>query len=240
MLIALEVGGHVLASHCPREFISEMGGVSTIERVIFALFGLLMAFTISRGVSRLNEGRKLVAEEVNAIETAYLRVQLVSEGAQPALRELFHQYVDARLEIYRKLPKQELAGPEMRAYRNLQKEIWTESVAAIRLPNSDPAAGSLLLPAVNNMINISATLTMSLQTRPPRIVYAYLFGLGLICSVLMGYRTASGRLRRCFHIIGFTVINVFALYIALEYPRRALIHLEFADQRLVKIRDSMK
>jgi uncharacterized membrane protein YedE/YeeE len=217
-----------------------MGDVPRVERAILILFALLMAFTFSRAVSRFNEGRMLVAEEVNAIETAYLRVQLVSEGAQPALRGLFRQYVDARLGIYHNLPRNELAGPEMRAYRKLQKEIWTESVAAIRLPNSDPAAGSLLLPAVNNMINVSTTLTMSLQSRPPEIVYAFLFGLGLICSVLMGYRTARGRLRRWFHIIVFTVIIVFALYTALEYPRRALIHLEFADQRLVKIRDGMK
>lgn len=217
-----------------------MGNVSTVERAILVFYAVLMAFTFSRAVSRFNEGRTLVADEVNAIETADLRVQLLSEGVQPALRELFRQYVDARLEIYRKVPTKELAGPEMRAYRRLQKEIWTESVAAIRLPNSDPAAGLLLLPAVNNMISSSTTLTMSLQSHPPRIVYALLFGLGLICSILIGYRRASGRLRRWFYIIGFTVINVLVLYIAVEYPRKALINLEFADQRLVKIRDGIK
>ena len=128
----------------------------------------------------------------------------------------------------------------MRAYRRFQKEIWTESVVAVRLPKSDPAAGLLLLPAVNNMISSSTTLTMSLQSRPPRIVYALLFGLGLICSVLIGYRTASGRLRRWFYIVGFTVINVLVLYIALEYPQTALINLKVADQQLVKIRDGIK
>jgi hypothetical protein len=223
-----------------REAISEMDDVPTIERAIFVLFALLMIFTISRAVSRFNEGRTLVAEEASAIETAYLRVQVVSDGAQPALRELFRQYVDARLETYRKLPNKEVAGPEMGTYRKIQREIWAESVAATRLPNSDPAAASLLLPAVNNMINISTTLAMSLQRRAPGTVYALLFGLGLICSVLMGYRTASGRLRRWFHIMGFTAINVFTLYIALEYPRTDLIHLEFPNQRLVKIRDGMK
>jgi hypothetical protein len=217
-----------------KEAISEMGEFPITERAIFVLFALLMAFTFSRAVARFNEGRTLATEEIGAIETAYLRVQLVSERSQPALRKLFRQYVDARLEFYR------VDGPQINTYRKIQTEIWAESVAAVRLPNSDPNAAVLLLPAVNNMIDISNTVIMSLQSYPPRIVYALLFSLGLICSVLIGYRTASGRLRRWFHIIGFTIICVFAIYIALEYPRKALIHLEFADQRLVKIRDAMK
>ena len=50
--------------------------LGTIEGAIFALFGLLMAFTFSGAASRFNERRMLIAEEANSIETAYLRLSL--------------------------------------------------------------------------------------------------------------------------------------------------------------------
>ena len=70
-----------------------MGNVSIVERAILVFYAVLMAFTFSRAVSRINEGQTLVAEEVNAIETADSRAQLLAEEVQPALRELFRQDV---------------------------------------------------------------------------------------------------------------------------------------------------
>ena len=209
---------------------------------MFALFGLMVAFTFSGAATRFSEKRMLIAEEVNAIETAYLRLRLVPQEAQSALQELFRQYLDSRLETYRKLPNMEAAKPEMAKSKKLQEEIWTEAVAATQLPKSHPDAGKLLLPALNNMIDISTTRAMALQTHPPRIVYALLFGLGLICSLLAGYRMSSAQHRSWLHIFGFTVITVIIVYVMLdaEYPRAGLIRLETADQLLVDLRDGMK
>lgn len=115
-------------------------------------------------------------------------------------------------------------------------------MAATLLPNSHVDAGKLLLPALNNMIDMSTTRTMALQIHPLRIVYALLFGLGLICSLLAGYRMATGRRRSWLHIFGFTVITVIIAYVILdvEYPRSGLIRLEASDQLLVQVREAMK
>jgi len=51
--------------------------------------------------------------------------------------------------------------------KRIQEQIWTGAVAATRLPSSHPAAGWLLLPALNNMIDITTTRTMALQMHPP-------------------------------------------------------------------------
>jgi hypothetical protein len=135
----------------------------------------------------------------------------------------------------------EAARMEMTKSKNIQEEIWTEAVAATRLPNSHVDAGKLLLPALNNMIDITTTRTMALQVHPPRIIHVLVFGLGLICSLLAGYRMAGGH-RSWLHILGFTVITVIIVYVMLdvEYPRAGLIRLESADQLLVDLRASMK
>ena len=93
----------------------------------------------------------LLAEEVNRIEPAYLRLHLLSPDARPALHELFGRYVESRLETYRSLPNMAEAEKEMANSKKIQEEIWTEAVAATRLPESHPSAGLLLLPALNNM-----------------------------------------------------------------------------------------
>jgi Ca2+/Na+ antiporter len=126
--------------------------------------------------------------------------------------------------------------------KKIQEEIWTEAVAATRLPDSHPSAGLLLLPALNNMIDIATTRTMALQIHPPRIIYALLFSLGLICSLLAGFRMSSGQHRSWLHILGFTALTVIIVYVMLdvEYPRAGLIQLESADQMLLNLRENMK
>lgn len=240
MLTLLELGRRLGVRRRPKESEGERGSLGTIEGAVFALFGLLMAFTFSGAALRFNEKRMLIAEEANTIETAYLRLQLVPE-VRPQLQQLFRRYVDSRIETYRSLPNMEAARLEMATSKSLQEAIWTEAIAATRLPDSHPAAAWLLLPALNNMIDITTTRTMALQAHPPRIIYVLLLSLGLICSLLVGYRMAGGQSRSWLHLLSFTVITVIVVYVMLdiEFPRAGLIRLETADQVLLELRDHM-
>jgi len=242
MLCLLEFGRRFGVRRRPKESEGERGGLGTVEGAVFALFGLMMAFTFSGAASRFNEKRMLIAEEVNCIETAYLRLHLLSQQSQPALQELFRRYLDSRLETYRRLPNMAAAEMEMANSKRIQEEVWTEAIAATRLPDSHASSGLLLLPALNNMFDIATTRTMALQLHPPKIIYALLFGLGLICSLLAGYRMSSGQYRSWLHISAFAVITVIIVYVILdvEYPRAGLIRLQANDQLLVNLRESMK
>jgi len=241
MMIMLETGRRLGLSRRPKESEGERGDLGPIEGAVFALFGLLVAFTFSGAESRFNEKRMLIAEEVNTIETAYLRLHLLPREAQFPLQELFRRYVDSRLETYRRLPNMKLAEQEMTKSKELQEKIWAQAVTATQLPNCHPDAGKLLLPSLNDMIDITTTRTMALQIHPPRIIYTLMFGLGIICSLLAGYRMASGQHRSWQHILGFTVFTVIIIYVILdvEYPRAGLIRLESGDQLLVQVRNNM-
>src|SRR6476659_6351344 len=71
------------------------------EGAVMALLGLFLAFTFSGAGNRFDERRHLVIEETNAIGTAWLRIDLLPADAQPVVRGLFREYLDARLETYR-------------------------------------------------------------------------------------------------------------------------------------------
>ena len=53
-----------------------MTGLTTVEGAVFALIGLLLAFTISGALQRFDERRQLVIQEANAASTAHDRLAL--------------------------------------------------------------------------------------------------------------------------------------------------------------------
>ena len=242
MLLMLEAGRRLGTKRRARETDGERASLGTIEGAVFALFGLVVAFTFSGAASRFNEKRALIAVESNSIETAYLRLQLLSEKARPELQELFRRYLETRLETYRRLPDMEAARVEIAESKKIQREIWNKAVAATQSSGSHPDAGKLLLPALNDMIDITTTRGMALQNHPPNIIYALLFSLGLICSVLAGYRMANGQHRSWLHIMSFALITVIVVFVIIdvEYPRAGLIRLHQFDQALRDVQEAME
>lgn len=168
MLICLEVGRRLGARALARDP-QLMSTHSSVDGAIFALYGLLLAFTFSGAPGRLDARRKLIADEANAISAAYLRVDLVTAESQPALREQFRQYLDSRLAAYRKLPDIEAAKAELSKSTRMQTEIWAQAVAASRSAAGHPEAGKLLLPALNQMFDVANTRTMATRIHPPPI-----------------------------------------------------------------------
>lgn len=242
MLVCLEIGRQIGKRRRVNEPDEDHAGIGTVQGAIFALFGLLVAFTFSGAASRFDSRRELINQEANTIGTAYLRLDLLPPGSQPGLRELFRNYVDSRLEVYRRLPDVTSAKEALAHSATIQHEIWTRAIAASHLPDSHPDGAKLLLPVLNEMIDITTTRTMAARIHPPMVIFFLLFVLALGCSLLAGYGMAASKRRNWVHIIGFVTLVTVAIYTILdiEYPRRGLIQVSAYDQVLVELRDSMK
>ena len=242
MLTLLEVGRRIGARRLAEDPKGAEVGVGAVDGAVFALLGLLIAFTFSGAASRFDTRRQLIIEETNDVGTAYLRLDLLPVDAQPGLREKFRQYLDARLEVYRKIPDMAAVNEEMAKANRLQVEIWRQSVAASRAPGAAAAAPLLLLPALNAMIDITTTRTMAMQIHPPVVIFALLFGLALASSLLVGYGMATSKTRNWLHMLGLAFVMAVSVYVILdiEYPRLGFIRVDSFDQALVELRESMK
>jgi hypothetical protein len=218
-----------------------VAGTGVVEGAVFALLGLLIAFTFSGAASRFDERRKLIVEEANAIGTAYLRLDLLPPAAQPDLRESFRRYLDTRLAAYRALPDLAKAEAELARAAGMQQEIWKKSLAAAA--GSQPAT-MLLLPALNEMFDITTTRTMAAKMHPPTVIFALLCGLALLSALLAGYAAAAGgtKARNWVHTTVFALTLAGAVYVILdiEFPRVGLIRVDAFDQVLVDLRQSMR
>jgi hypothetical protein len=216
-------------------------GTSTIQAAVFALLGLLLGFTFANGISHLDQRRLLIIQESNAIGTAYLRVDLLPANQQQEMRGLFRQYLDARLDVYEKLPDLMAAKESLQRAAQLQQEIWSRAIAGSR---EDPTqnVARLLLPALNEMIDVTTSRTIALHTHLPPLIFGLSISVALLSGLIAGYDTARRKSRSWFHgllyamVISITIFTV----LDLDYPRFGLIRLTAADNALTQLRDSIR
>lgn len=241
MLWLLEWGRRIGTRRLANDSEGARTGTGAVDGAVFALLGLLIAFTFSGAAARFDTRRQLVVEEANSIGTAWLRLDVLPAEAQPALRGLFRQYVDSRLEVYRRLPDLNAARAELDRSIQMQGEIWRLAVAGCQTAEGQRVA-MLVLPALNEMFDIVTTRTMAGQTHPPAVIFVMLGVLSLCSALLAGFGMAGGRQRSWVHILAFTLILATTVYVILdlEFPRIGLIRVDAADALLVDLRQGMK
>jgi hypothetical protein len=237
--ICLEVGFR-LGSYVAKKIEGAHEGTSTIQAAVFALLGLLLGFTFANGISHLDQRRQLIVQESNAIGTAYLRLDLLPANQQPEMRNLFRQYLNARLNLYENLPDVAAARDDLQKATQLQQEIWSRAVAGSR-DDSTQNVARLLLPALNDMIDLTTSRTIALHTHLPSLIFGLSISVALLSGLLAGYDMARRKTRNWFHgllyamVISITIFTV----LDLDYPRFGLIRLTAADNAMTELRDSI-
>ncbi len=239
MVACFDIGQRLGASAAKKE--GGKVGLGAIEGAIFALLGLLIAFTFSGAASRFENRRHLIVEEANDIGTAYLRIELLPAETQPEMRELFRRYVDARLSVYKHVYDLSVARAELARSQELQTEIWSKSVAAAGQSNTT-AASMLLLPALNAMFDITTVRMGATEDHPPIEIFMMLGLIALASAGMAGYQLAGAQRRTIKHIIGYVLILSISIYVILdlEFPRLGLIRVDHFDHYLVDVRNTMK
>lgn len=240
MYLMLEAGRWLGGRHLTKGQHLLKESLSVIDGPIFALFGLLVAFTFSSSLSHYDERRKLIIEEANDIGTAYLRLDLLPSAERLALQDLFRSYADSRIKTYALFPDLTAVIEEYSHSQELQGKIWRDSVAAAHKTDS-VLAGMQLLPALNAMIDITNTRAAWLQMHPPAVIFLMLVMMALVTAILAGYQMAATPNRCWLHITMFVVAITVTCYVIvdIEYPRVGLIRTEAADALLRDVRAEM-
>jgi len=242
MLLVLETGRRIgKRYYSMEESDHHRGNRILVESAIYGLLGLLIAFTVSGAANRFDARRTLTVQEANAIGTAYLRLDLLPAAAQPELRRKFRRYAEARLAVFRLLPDFEASNAETIRANELQRSIWNEVIAA--LPGVPQSATLMLLPALNEMFDITSSRAIAGQAHTPLVILCALAVLALFCCLLAGYGLAGENpLGSALRMIGFALIVTLTIFVILDldYPRVGLIRLDYADQALIDVLAGMR
>jgi hypothetical protein len=242
MLLFFELGRRVGISRLARDPELVTKGAGPVEAGVFGLLGLLLAFAFSGAASRFEDRRHMVTDEANAIGTAYLRLDVVPAEAQLELRQLFRRYLELRIETYQKWDDVAVTDAKLAEGEAVQKQIWAAAVSACQRPDATGFAPVVLLPALNQMIDITTTRSVARLNHPPKVIYFVLAGLALISALLVGHVASLGKGRDWFHLLLFaiTMSLTFYLILDLEFPRMGLIRMDASDQTMIALRKLMQ
>lgn len=210
--------------------------VQVAEAAVFALLGLMVAFSFSGAYERFEARKIYIIDEANAIDTAFMRLDLLAPDTRPALRQSFREYLDTRLAAYKHLPDFESSSVEYAKSLRLKQQIWDQTIAACHVTDSQVAT-QLVIESVNTMFEIANTRYAIKNIHPPLAVFCMLLGLAFLSAFLAGYCTAKDKVKQLIYVLAYLVIITLIIYIILdlEFPRVGMIHVNSFDSILVDI-----
>lgn len=212
---------------------------NTLKGSIFALVALLLAFSFSATSNRYDMRQRLVLDQANAVGTAYLRAGLLGDFSGAKIRDILHEYVDVRLENFRAGYHTEQSMRLQMRIDQLMNELWDQ----VELENSqDPESvrTSLIVPAVNEVIDLSSTRTWANRNHLPDPVLALLLGSVIISSLLLGHSSGQTAQRHPGLWLASNVVLALVLYVVLDFdrPKRGMILIDQAP--LIELQASLK
>lgn len=210
--------------------------------VVYALLGLMIAFTFSAATSRFDEHRDLILKEANSIGTSYLRIDLLPAEFQPELRPLYHDYTRNRIDTYQTISTDINQALKMNAQGlAIQQEIWQKTVAA-SLASRNPATQTVVINALNDMIDVANERLAALRKRPPKIIFMMLFALSAIAAALAGYKLAEKPKLPRVQVTIFALALAGTMYVVsdLGLPRIGFFTIEATDLLLEETLKGMR
>jgi hypothetical protein len=241
MLLFLELGRRVGIAQMEKRGDASRTGVGKADAPVYALLALLIGFTFSGAGARFDHRRELVSQQVNAVSTAWDRIEALPAAAQPDIRAGVRRYVDALLATYRSEPTRAEALRESAEVSRARGELWSRAVS-VSLTAEGEKARMLLLPSMNEMFDAAESELLARRIHPPRLIFVMLGISALAGALFAGYGLASGPARNWMYMIGIAATVAIAMYaiVELEYPRLGLVRVDATDQALTDLRATMQ
>jgi len=185
------------------------------------LLAFMLAFTFSMASSRYDTRRHLIRDEANAIQTAYLRADFVSEPRRTEIQRLLREYVDVRLAGVRQPdPRPAIARSE-----EIHHQLWVLTAAeGNRTPGS--IVVGLYINTLNELIDLhTKRVQAGLRSRIPSVIIYALYFVTVLAMASVGYLAGLTGKRNHF-VTGALVLafsSVMLLIIDLDRPHEGLL-----------------
>ena len=205
------------------------------------MLAFLIGFSVSGAAARFDHRSDLIATEVNAIGTAWQRIDLLAADQQTVLRPVFRRYVDELIASYSEPPEESNVHIEPPAMQRAQADVWATTVTSSLNPAGEKAR-VLIIPSINEMFGSVEAERLARRVHPPTVMFVVLALLSLQVALFGGYSMATAPRRNWFYYLGVATTISLAMWLTLEleYPRLGVIRVDAMDHALLEIRDVIK
>jgi hypothetical protein len=204
---------------------------------LFALLGLMLAFSFSLSLTNYNNRIEIIIEESNKIGTTILRTNLYREPDRKLLREDLKKYVDARVNYYTMGTDEEKVLQAQRLSTTLQQQLFSK----VSELSKDPVynvASMQMIPALNSMIDITNTRFYANYVHLPDVIIYLLIILSCVCSFYMGFVSVKKE-KFDWPLAGgacLLIAVVFSVNLDLDRPRQGFIRLDHINHSIVDLK----
>ncbi len=202
---------------------------------LVTLVSFLLGFMLPMSLSRFDQRKHLLIEEAKAIGTTALRAQMLPEPARSKVLDLMREYVDVRLKFFDAGLNDAQLGAVNNRGRQLQNELWKQSVAAAQA-NPTPIT-AIFAQSLNQMIDLSEERLAALENRIPGSIWLMLALISLLTCLTLGY-SLRRRTFLAMLVTPLAISIVMALAADLDSPRSGLIRI--GQQSMERVRTDLQ
>ncbi len=215
-------------------------GNGAADGVVFAVLGLLIAFTFTTSAGKFDERRKLIAEQANALGTAWQRLDVLPQEDQGAIRQRMAKWAELAGDSSHFSGPMEMQKAVAEGAR-LRGEVWSLAVASIERAQK-PQLNAFVLGAMNEWMDDSSKRQSMDDLMLPPMVLPTLIVFSVIASVLAGFNMSRLPQRIPLHMLTFAAAVSFAIYVIVDLnsPRAGLIRLTDMDAEIRQLGRSFR
>jgi hypothetical protein len=197
---------------------ADSGGGAVVLNSMFALLGLVLAFTYSMGVNNYDANKKAVIMEANELSTAFLKANLVAEPGRTELKTKLLEYARTRYFSWGAYITAEERKMELRITLDEQAELWSATMRVIEQGNRGPMSSSLVA-SINDVIDAHTIRLAAILDKLPRVVIWMLLFLAAAALGVAGYNAGTqGQMSR-FRMTALTLVITSLMLIILDFDR---------------------
>lgn len=203
VLLSINAGIYIARFRRRRSGDEEEASLSTVVGATMGLLAFILAFTFGLTTSRFDSRKQLFLEEVNAIETTFLRADVIPDPHRSEVRRLLRKYVDIRVDLAR---HPENVREAIKQSEELQGQMWPHAMALAEADLKNPAIASLFVDSLNKMFDLQTKrVTVSFVYRIPPAMWMALLGLTILSMGGVGYLFGASEKTNWFLILALSL-----------------------------------
>jgi hypothetical protein len=210
--------------------------VTLVRASTAAVVAFLIGFAFSGAASRFIARQDIIVKEANALGTAYLRADTIAEPQRGELKTALREYAVDRAQMLNREQRDQIA-PLLAKVSGLHERMWR---SAIKATQDNAPLMALVLPPINDVIDLHSTHLAMVRRHLPPPLMAALLGTAAVSVGLLGF--GNGRVGRRFSLLDsvYGIVLAVALWmtIDLDYPNIGVIGL--SNRSLVETLAAMK
>jgi hypothetical protein len=195
--------------------------VALVQASTAALVAFLVGFAFSGAASRFIDRSDIIVKEANALGTAYLRADTITEPQRSELKAALREYTADRVKLLSREGRDQIKSL-LAKVSGLHEQMWR---SAINATQGNAPLMAVVLPPINEVIDLHSMHLAMAKRHLPIPIMAVLLGTAAIGVGLMGF--GNGRVGRRFSVIDsvYGAVLAVALWmtIDLDYPGIGII-----------------